>query len=175
MTTINNENIAYDKSTINRVKLGLVSWISQLELTLNSAQKFDDIVGASPEQQREKKAVLKKYSNFIRQFDQMDTDMGVFVHCSALFRRVMERRKSSSSLQDLLYVFATCLFLSFKYVVDETVCYLADYSDFVHLDKEVIRVLEQGILINILNFNVHVDRKTFETELNYLSTIASKI
>lgn len=152
------ENVSYDKKITQKVLTGLGKWVGQLELILSSGEEFDSLVWDKNIKSSEKRAVLKKYSNLLKTFEDMDTDLGVFVHCSIIFRRVMDQRKAKSTIKDLLYVLATCLFISFKYVIDETVCHISDFADFIDLDKEVIRSLEEGILINILNFKLKVSR-----------------
>ena len=173
MTSIANNNTTYSPETITEVKKGLVSWVAQLELTLNQNLRFDNLVDPKSTQKSQKKVIFDRYTKFMKQFEDIDFDLAFFVHCSILFRRVMERRKPESNLKDLLYVFASCLFISLKYVADDTICFISEFAEFTGLEKKKIEILEQGILIDVLDFNVHVPAALYEQELNYLQTLTA--
>lgn len=107
----------------------------------------------------------------MKQFNPLQADLGIFVHASVIFRRVMGLIEPESELKDLLKIFSACLFISFKFVVCEDLCYLEDFSSYVRMNQDVLSEFEQEITINILEFKLNVDQPTFERELKYLQAV----
>ena len=146
---------------------GLSYWVGKLEYVTKvffEAEKPIQI-GKSPKDLHSKSELIKKYERFLQSFVDLDIEPGVMVYCSVIFRKVMDKRKADSRLDDFYQIFAACFFLSLTYVTDSTICYLKDYAKFVSLEAGLVQELEWGILTTILKFDLHISEATFLNEL----------
>lgn len=78
--------------------------------------------------------LFKKYASVLRRLRRVNIEDSVFIHSSLLFKKVLRRRKSSVKTKDLLKIFTVCVFISFKFVVDDRIFYAKDYSKLTGMD-----------------------------------------
>jgi hypothetical protein len=84
----------------------------------------------------------------------------------------MSKRKASLQAKDLLKIFTTCVFISFKFVVDDMLFYAKDFCTLTGMELKMLEMLEAAILVNILGFNVNFSEEEFEQEKRYLKMTA---
>lgn len=115
---------------------------------------------------------FNKYVKFMKKLSRVEIEDSVFVHCALLFKKVMSRRKSTLKRKDILKVFGTCLFISFKFVVDDLLFYVQDYCAVTGMNQGMIEVLEIAILANIIAFDLNFGEEEFHQEKRSLEQLA---
>ena len=64
---------------------------------------------------------------------------------------------------------AACLFISIKFVVDRFVLFIDDFVRLSGMNRKNIEVLEIGILVNILGFDVNFSELEISREMEVLA------
>ena len=81
----------------------------------------------------------------------------------------MLKRKSKIDQKNFRSVSAACLFISIKFVVDRFVLFIDDFVRLSGMNRKNIELLEIGILVNILGFDVNFSEQEIERELQALA------
>jgi hypothetical protein len=116
--------------------------------------------------------LFKKYATILKRLRRVKIEDSVFIYCSLLFKKVMSKRKTSLKAKDVLKIFTACVFIAFKYVVDDLLFYAKDFCTLTGMDQNMLEMLEAAILVNILGFDVNFKEEEFEQEKRYLKMTA---
>ena len=116
---------------------------------------FDDAV----------KSATLDYNQFFMRFQKAGIDYGVYAHFSLLLKKVMLKRKNKIDKKNFRSIMAACLFISIKFVVDRFVLFIDDFVRLSGMNRKNIEVLETGILVNILGFDVNFSEQEIIREL----------
>lgn len=164
---------------LSSVQNGLVKLVSMIESKIPNEEKISRprSSATSPSTGQGKPVQLlemtsfNKYVKFMKKLSKVDIEDSVFVHCSLLFKKIMSRRKSSLKRRDIYKVFGTCLFISFKYVVDDLLFFVQDYCSLTEMSQEMVEVLEIAILTNIIAFDLNFGEVQFRQEKRNLELL----
>ena len=160
-------------TTIQKGLLALVTNYEQAILKEQEIKDCDSLSTSSSEGENETQVtsltksesefrkILKKYCTILNRLQRVKIEDSVFVYCSLLFKKVMSKRKSTLQARDLLKIFTVCIFLSFKYVVDDLLFYAKDFCTLTGIDPKMLEMLESAILVNILNFEINFSEEEF--------------
>lgn len=174
-------------TTINVVQKGLLTTVAKYEQAILKEQELSQIDCMSTdssegETESPTKAItkkpftttklFKKYASILRRLKRVNIEDSVFIYCSMLFKKVMSKRKSSLKAKDLLKIFTACVFISFKYVVDDLLFYAKDFCTLTGMDQKMLEMLESAILVNILGFDVNFSSEEYEQEKRFLKMTA---
>lgn len=181
-TTTNNTT-----TTTNAIQKGLLTTVAKYEQALlkeqdlnaidnmstsSSEGELDTQIRAITKKPFSTTKLFKKYAAILRRLKRVNIEDSVFIYCSMLFKKVMSKRKTSLKAKDLLKIFSACVFISFKYVVDDLLFYAKDYCTLTGMDQKMLEMLESAILVNILGFDVNFSEEEFEQEKRYLKMTA---
>jgi hypothetical protein len=175
-------------TTINVIQKGLLTSVAKYEQAILKEQELEtmdnmstdssegeldnNVASAFNKKPFTSSKLFKKYATILRRLKRVNIEDSVFIYCSMLFKKVMSKRKSSLKAKDLLKIFTACVFISFKFVVDDLLFYAKDYCTLTGMDQKMLEMLESAILVNILGFNVNFSREEFEQEKRYLKMTA---
>ena len=174
-------------TTVNVIQKGLLTHIAKYEQailkeqeldtidnmsTSSSEGEFDNQIKAITKKPFTSSKLFKKYATILRRLKRVNIEDSVFIYCSMLFKKVMSKRKTSLKAKDLLKIFTACVFISFKYVVDDLLFYAKDFCTLTGMDQKMLEMLESAILVNILGFDVNFSEEEFEQEKRYLKMTA---
>lgn len=174
-------------TTINVIQKGLLTTVAKFEKTILKEQELSVIDNMSTDSGEEEidaqiqaitkkpfssTKIFKKYATILRRLRRVNIEDSVFIYCSILFKKVMSKRKASLKAKDLLKIFTACVFISFKYVVDDLLFYAKDFCTLTGMDQNMLEMLESAILVNILGFDVNFSQEEFEQEKRYLKMSA---
>jgi hypothetical protein len=107
------------------------------------------------------------YKRLIAKFDGVgEITNSVFIYSLNVARKVKEKAANmfTFGVGEFKMVYAACLFLSIKMVIDVEKWYIEDFSNVSGLEKELITKMEMFIVEDILNFNVSVQRVDYRHE-----------
>ena len=90
-----------------------------------------------------------------------------------MLREVLQSRVQSLSQRNFRKIIAACLFISVKYVVDEYVLFIEDFTKLSGMNKKSLEMLETNILVDVLNFDINFSQETIEEEAEVLIEMAS--
>lgn len=113
------------------------------------------------------KRLKKYYFQFVKKFSLeegiYDT---VFVHSIILAKKVKAALidKFEFKPKEFMFLYAGCLFLSIKYVVDTEKWFLEDFANIAKFNKSIIHKMELFVLETGLNFNMSLLHCQFEKE-----------
>ena len=119
----------------------------------------------------ELRKVKHSYKKFASKFIRVgQIKNSVFIYSLALARKVKEvaSEKFQFNTGEFLLVYAGCLFLSIKMVVDLEKWFVEDFSTVSGVDKATIEKMELFVLEDALDFDVSISRNVFREE--YLRT-----
>lgn len=119
--------------------------------------------------------MVRKLENFINKFDELEFDSSAYVYCSMLFKKVISKRKSSATNDTSFIVFTTCLFISLKYILDDTLVILKDFAEFIGMKPKVLEQVEIGLLVNILDFKIVFTEEEYLTEIQSIKAMTSRM
>lgn len=166
---------------LTKTQTGLIKLISMLETKMPEEQQQEppktqpstptESSPSLPASKALEELTFNKYRKFIKRLDRVDIEDSVFVHSSLLFKKVMSRRKRSLKKKDIIRIFGVCLFISFKYVVDDLLFYVQDYCTLTRMNQEMVEMLEVAILANIVGFNLSFGREEYLQEKRNLELI----
>lgn len=182
----NTATMSIPTTTTNKIQKGLISSVAMYEQALLKEHDFRDCdstsTSSSEESQIKNKTksteiatskLLKKYATILKRLEKVKIHDSVFVHCSLLFKKVMSKRKSSLQAKDVLKIYTTCIFISFKFIVDDLLFYAKDFSALTGMDQKMLEMLECAILVNILSFKLNFSREEFIEEARNLELVSS--
>lgn len=138
-----------------------------------STSSSEENHSANKSQEVDSSKLLKKYAAILKRLERVKIQDSVFVYCSMLFKKVMSKRKSSLQAKDLLKIFTACIFISFKYVVDDLLFYAKDFCSLTGMDQKMLEMLECAVLVNILGFNVNFSEEEFVQESRNLEQVST--
>ena len=192
-STVNNKESKIWKFT--EVQKGLLLFAAKVELEIASQAKKtaetsetsessdssdtdSPVVSAPVEIEKGGKELLKmyeKYAKFLHRLRKVEIEDTVFVHCSIMFKKVMKKRQKNLKQKDALKVFAACLYLSFKYVVDDLLFYVEDYARLTGINQKLVEILEVAIVVNILAFDMNYKAEDYKLERANLEAVGSSL
>lgn len=112
-------------------------------------------------------ALKRSYKRLIAKFDGVgEVTNSVFIYSLSLARKVKDKAASlyTFTTGEFKMVYAACLFLSIKMVIDVEKWFIEDFSNVSGLEKDLITKMELFILEDILYFNVSVGRNEYRQE-----------
>ena len=86
-----------------------------------------------------------------------------------LYNKTMSRRKKSAKNDSFILVLKTCLFIALKYVLDDTLVMLKEYSEHAEIDSATLEWLEITLLVDVLKFEVNFSEQEYQTEIRKFS------
>ena len=137
--------------------------------TPNSSQKNIEIESYTLDLEETKKS----YKRFFNQFRELRLDGSVYAYLSVMLREVLQSRVQSLSQRNFRKIIAACLFISVKYVVDEYVLFIEDFTKLSGMNKKSLEMLETNILVDVLNFDINFSQETIEEEAEILMEMAA--
>jgi len=92
----------------------------------------------------------------------------VFIYSVVLAKKVKKALISKFEFRqkEFMLIYAGCLFLSIKYVVDSHKWFIEDFALLSHLDEKLIHKMELFVIDTGLNFNTYVPEIDFFKEYN---------
>lgn len=159
-------------SISNNIQKGLIASVAMYEQALIKEQDIRDCDNTSTSSSEENQShsqkseadnakLFKKYAAILKRLERVKIQDSVFVYCGMLFKKVMSKRKSSLQAKDLLKIFTACIFIAFKYVVDDLLFYAKDFCSLTGMDQKMLEMLECAVLVNILGFDVNFSEEEF--------------
>merc|ERR1712032_547524 len=140
-----------------------IATLETLLLTTKYRQQLKEVSNniaspsTSPVQDRGTKAPNAKQFTFF--FDE------TVKNSTLLLKKVMLKRKNKIDKKNFRSIMAACLFISIKFVVDRFVLFIDDFVRLSGMNRKNIEVLETGILVNILGFDVNFSEQEITREL----------
>lgn len=172
------------KKNFTNVQKGLLQLVSMLETKIpaETTPQESKTSTSSPNQTGVNKAssgileelAYNKYAKFLKKLERVEIEDSVFVHCSLLFKKVMSKRKRSLKKKDVIRVFGVCLFISFKYVIDDLLFYVQDYCTLTGMNQEMVEVLEVAIVVNIIGFELNFGSEEYLQEKRNLELLGAQ-
>lgn len=107
------------------------------------------------------------YKDFIKKFlDVGELEESVLIYAVALAKVVVREARKSYSFKkgEFILIFAACLYLSIKLLIDEERWFVADFSYVSSLDESHIQKMEQFVLVDILSFDLKIPDSQFRKE-----------
>lgn len=115
------------------------------------------------------KAIKAEVSGFLAKFDEINVYTSCYVYCLMLYKRTMNRRKKGAKNDSFILVLKTCFFIALKYVLDDTLVMLKDYSEHADIEASVLEQLELTLLTDVLKFEVNFSEKQYQEELKNIA------
>ena len=119
--------------------------------------------------QLNKNSIKAEIRQFLSKFDELNVDTSCFVYCLMLYKKTLSKRKKSAKNDSFLVLLKTCLFVALKYVLDDTLVMLKDFSEHAEIDSEVLECLEITLLTDVLKFEVNFSEQEYKSELSNIS------
>lgn len=119
--------------------------------------------------------MVDEVQEFLDKFDELEFEASAFVYCGILYRKIMKKRKKTAKNDSFFVVFATCLFISLKFILDDTVVMLKDYAEFIGMEPEILEYVEITLLVNVLHFKLPFSEKEFLSEIKSINSMASNL
>lgn len=116
---------------------------------------------------KELRKLKHSYKMFASQFIRVgQIRNNVFVYSLALAKKVKESasKKFAFNTGEFLLIYAGCLFLSIKMVVDTEKWFLEDFSAVSGIEESIVEKMELFILEDALNFDVSISRNLYREE-----------
>jgi hypothetical protein len=113
------------------------------------------------------KKLKKSYFQFLKNFSIVEGIVdSVFVHSVVLAKKVKKALidKFEFKQKEFMLIYAGCLFVSIKYVVDSHKWFIEDFSHISKLEEKLIHKMEIFVLETALNFKVAVMNEEFFKE-----------
>lgn len=113
------------------------------------------------------KKLKKSYFQFLKNFSLIDGVVdSVFIYSVVLAKRVKKAliSKFEFKQKEFMLIYAGCLFLSIKYVIDSHKWFVEDFSHISQLDEKLIHKMEIFVIETALNFKVAVMNDEFIKE-----------
>lgn len=107
------------------------------------------------------------YKDFIMKFLEVgELEESVLIYSVALAKIVVKKAKKSYTFKkgEFVLIFAACLYLSIKLLIDEERWFVADFSYVSSLDESHIQKMEQFVLVDILSFNLKITDNLYRKE-----------
>lgn len=107
------------------------------------------------------------YKDFIEKFIEVgEVEVSVIIYSIALAKRVVNEAKKSYSFKkgEFILIYAACLYLSIKLLIDEERWFVADFSYVSSLDEKHIEKMEKFVVFDILKFDVKLPDAEFKKE-----------
>jgi hypothetical protein len=115
------------------------------------------------------KTIRAEINQFLSRFDVIDFDINCYVYCLMLYKKTMQRRKKGAKNDSFIFVLKTCFFIALKYILDDTLVMLKDYSEHADIDPAVLEWLEITLLSDVLKFEVNFSQEEYQTELRNIA------
>lgn len=141
----------------------MASTLAKLDYNLALSKKGSETVKDNHDLRKLKHAYKKFASKFVGIGKIKNS---VFVYSLALARKVqvVAAEHFSFNLGEFLLIYAGCLFLSIKMVVDTEKWFIEDFSTVSGIDQSTIQKMELFILEDALQFDVSIDSNTYRQE-----------
>lgn len=81
----------------------------------------------------------------------------------------MSKRNKNARNNSFMVILKTCFFLALKYILDDTIVLLKDFSAHAEIDQEVLQQLEITLLVDVLKFEVNFSETEYHTELTRIA------
>jgi hypothetical protein len=140
----------------------LASTLAKLDFSL-SHPKLEGPIKDCKELRKLKHSYKKLASRFVRVGEIRNS---VFIYSLALARKVKKvaMRRFSFNMGEFLLIYAGCLFLSIKMVVDTEKWFVEDFSTVSGIDEATVEKMELFVLDDALNFDVSIARDIYREE-----------
>jgi hypothetical protein len=140
----------------------LASTLAKLDYSLSHPN-----IGENIKDSKDLRKLKHSYKKFASRFIKVgQIRNSVFVYSLALARKVKDvaAKKFAFNMGEFLLIYAGCLFLSIKMVVDTEKWFVEDFSTVSGIDQPTIEKMELFVLEDALNFDVSIDRNVYREE-----------
>jgi hypothetical protein len=113
------------------------------------------------------KKLKKSYFYLLKSFSKVEGIVdSVFVYALILTKRVKRSlmEKFEFKQKEFMLIYAGCLFLSIKYVVDCQKWFLEDFSHLSKIEEQLVHKMEIFVLETALNFKISVGEEEYSSE-----------
>lgn len=117
------------------------------------------------------------YKDFIEKFSSVgELEENVFIYSIALAKKVVKEAKKEYSFKkgEFILLYAACLYLSIKMLIDEERWFIEDFAYVSGLEEKHIEKMEQFVLFDVLKFNAKLSDQEYFDEEEYLRNLRRK-
>lgn len=115
-----------------------------------------------------------KFSSFLKRFTNLGKiPIEILIHAYILFNRSILSFKELKSAHCSHKLFTSCVFLSYKFLVDSHFWAVGDFCKLGGISKEQLQAVETILLSKVLKFELYVSEQEFTRTENMLSRLYS--
>lgn len=181
MSSTNNANLKNKNRTHIRLMSNITTMLYKLDKDLAPRRSSGAILTAESnnlEDLMTSTSELKTmYKDFVEKFATVgELEDNVFVYSVALAKKVVLKAKKEYNFKkgEFILLYAACLYLSIKMLIDEERWFIEDFSYVSGLEEKHIEKMEKFVLFDILNFNAKISDAEYFAEEAFLKNMRRK-